>query len=129
MPLSSLRYQCGRGGTQPFGIGDVGSYPAETRGSIGIWHFFANLDKYFDGITEMAEVVGVDHVSIGTDQHVSPGSVPDYTQWVRLVAAMLSSGGPASSSRTCACGFSESLLAITQPAEPPPIHALLTYLS
>jgi hypothetical protein len=37
----------------------------------------------------MAEVVGVDHVSIGTDQHVSPGSVLDYTQWVRLVAAML----------------------------------------
>ena len=31
-----------------------------------------------------------------------------------------SSGGPASSSRTCACGSSESRLAITQPAEPPP---------
>src|SRR6516162_8055454 len=31
-----------------------------------------------------------------------------------------SSGGPASSSRTCACGSSEMRLAITQPAEPPP---------
>ena len=65
---------------------------AETTGSIGIWHFFPSLDKYVDGLKEMAEIVGVDHVSIGTDQHVSPGSVPDYTQWVHLVAAMLRGG-------------------------------------
>jgi membrane dipeptidase len=63
-----------------------------TGGSIGIWHFFPSLDKYVDGLKEMAEIVGVDHVSIGTDQHVSPGSVPDYTQWVHLVAAMLRGG-------------------------------------
>ncbi len=65
---------------------------AETGGSIGIWHFFSSLDKYADGIKEMAEIVGVDHVSIGTDQHVTPGSVSDYTQWVHLIAAMLSGG-------------------------------------
>jgi membrane dipeptidase len=65
---------------------------AETGGSIGIWHFFPSLEKYVDGQKEMAEIVGVDHVSIGTDQHVSPGSVPDYTQWVHLVAAMLRGG-------------------------------------
>jgi membrane dipeptidase len=65
---------------------------AETGGSIGIWHFFPNLDKYVDGLKEMAEIVGVDHVSIGTDQHVSPGSLPDYTQWMHLVAAMLRGG-------------------------------------
>jgi membrane dipeptidase len=65
---------------------------AETGGSIGIWHFFPSLDKYVDGLKEMAEIVGVDHVSIGTDQHVSPGSLPDYTQWVHLVAAMLGGG-------------------------------------
>ena len=65
---------------------------AETGGSIGIWHFFPSLDKYIDGLKEMAEIVGVDHVSIGTDQHVSPGRVPDYTQWVHLVAAMLRGG-------------------------------------
>jgi membrane dipeptidase len=65
---------------------------AETGGSIGIWHFFPNLDKYVDGLKEMAEIVGVDHVSIGTDQHVSPGSLPDYTQWVHLVAAMMRGG-------------------------------------
>ena len=40
----------------------------------------------------MADIVGVDHVSIGTDQHVKPGSVPDYTQSVHLVAAMLRGG-------------------------------------
>ena len=65
---------------------------AETGGSIGIWHFFPSLDKYVDGLKEMAEIIGVDHVSIGTDQHVSPGSMPDYTQWVHLVAAMLRGG-------------------------------------
>jgi membrane dipeptidase len=65
---------------------------AETGGSIGIWHFFPNLAKYVEGLKEMAEIVGVDHVSIGTDQHVSPGSLPDYTQWMHLVAAMLRGG-------------------------------------
>jgi membrane dipeptidase len=65
---------------------------AETGGSIGIWHFFPSHEKYVDGLKEMAEIVGVDHLSIGTDQHVSPGSVPDYTQWVHLVAAMLRGG-------------------------------------
>jgi membrane dipeptidase len=65
---------------------------AETGGSIGTWHFFPSLDKYVDGVKEMAEVVGVDHVSIGTDQQVAPGSVQDYAQWVQLVAAMLRGG-------------------------------------
>ena len=65
---------------------------AETGGSVGIWHFFPSLDKYVEGLKEMAEIVGVDHVSIGTDQHVTPGSVHDYTQWVHLVAAMLRGG-------------------------------------
>ncbi len=65
---------------------------AETGGSIGIWHFFPSLDKYVDGLKEMAEIVGVDHVSIGTDQHVTPGSLPDYTRWVHLVAAILRGG-------------------------------------
>jgi membrane dipeptidase len=64
----------------------------ETGGSIGIWHFFGSLDKYIEGVKEMADVVGVDHVSIGTDQHVTPGSVRDYTDWVHLVAAMLRGG-------------------------------------
>jgi membrane dipeptidase len=34
----------------------------------------------------------VDHVSIGTDQQVTPGGVQDYAQWVQLVGAMLRGG-------------------------------------
>src|SRR5947209_9477051 len=41
---------------------------ADTGGSIGIWHFFPSLEKYVEGIKEMTDIVGVDHVSIGTDQ-------------------------------------------------------------
>jgi len=40
----------------------------------------------------MVDVVGVDHVSIGTDQQVAHGSVQDYAQWVQLVAAKLRGG-------------------------------------
>ena len=65
---------------------------AETGGSVGIWHFFPSLDTYVEGIKEMADIVGVDHVSIGTDQFDSRGVVEDYTRWVHLVAAMLRGG-------------------------------------
>jgi membrane dipeptidase len=65
---------------------------AETGGSVGIWHFFPNIDRYVDGLKEMAEIVGVDHVSIGTDQFDARGCVEDYTRWVHLVAAMLRGG-------------------------------------
>jgi membrane dipeptidase len=65
---------------------------AETGGSVGIWHFFPSLEKYVDGLKEMAEIVGVDHVSIGTDQFDSRGCLDDYTRWVHLVAAMLRGG-------------------------------------
>ncbi len=65
---------------------------AETGGSIGIWHFFPSLDKYVEGLKEMADIVGVDHVSVGTDQQIRPGSLQDYAQWVQLVAAMLRGG-------------------------------------
>jgi membrane dipeptidase len=65
---------------------------AETGGSIGIWHFFPSLDKYVDGLKEMVEKVGVDHVCIGTDQQMLPGSMQNYAQWVQLIAAMLNGG-------------------------------------
>lgn len=65
---------------------------AETGGSVGIWHFFPSLDRYVEGLKEMVDVVGVDHVSIGTDQQVAPGSLQDYGQWVQLIAAMLRHG-------------------------------------
>jgi membrane dipeptidase len=65
---------------------------AETGGSIGIWHFFPSLEKYVEGLKEMAEIVGVDHVSIGTDQFDARGCVDGYAKWVHLVAAMLRGG-------------------------------------
>jgi membrane dipeptidase len=65
---------------------------AETGGAIGIWHFFPGLDHYVEGLKEMVEVVGIDHVSVGTDQQVSRGSLQDYVHWVELVAAMLRGG-------------------------------------
>jgi membrane dipeptidase len=65
---------------------------AETDGSVGIWHFFPDLDRYVEGLKEMVDIVGVDHVSIGTDQFDARGCVGDYTQWVHLVAAMLRGG-------------------------------------
>ncbi len=65
---------------------------ADTSGPIGIWHFFASVDTCVDGLKEIADIVGVDHVSIGTDQHLTPDSVLDYTRWVHVVAAMLRDG-------------------------------------
>lgn len=65
---------------------------AETGGSIGIWHFFPSLDRYVDGLKEMADTVGVDHVSIGTDTATTPGLFTEYDNFTRLVAAMLRGG-------------------------------------
>ncbi len=72
--------------------GDHARAVAETGGAVGVWHFFPSLDKYVDGLKEMVEIVGVDHVCVGTDQQVTPGSLQDYGQWVHLVAAMLRGG-------------------------------------
>ena len=65
---------------------------AETGGAIGIWAIFPGLDKYVEGLKEMADVIGVDHVCVGTDQQVVPGALQDYAQWVNLIAAMLRGG-------------------------------------
>jgi membrane dipeptidase len=40
---------------------------ADTGGVVGIWHLFPNAEKYVEGMREMADVVGVDHVGIGMD--------------------------------------------------------------
>jgi membrane dipeptidase len=65
---------------------------AETGGSVGIWHFFATPERYVEGRKEMADVVGVDHVSIGTDASASPGLFPAYDNFTALVDAMLRGG-------------------------------------
>ena len=72
--------------------GDHARLVAETGGAIGIWHFFPDLERYVDGLKEMVDVVGVDHVAVGTDQQVAGGSLPDYAHWIELVAAMLRGG-------------------------------------
>ncbi len=65
---------------------------AETGGSVGIWHFFATPERYVEGLKEMADVVGVDHVSIGTDASSSTGLYPSYDDFTALVNAMLRGG-------------------------------------
>jgi membrane dipeptidase len=65
---------------------------AETGGSIGIWHFFPTYGRYADGLKEMADVVGVDHVSIGADASSNLGLLQRYDDFTRLVDAMLRGG-------------------------------------
>jgi membrane dipeptidase len=66
---------------------------AETGGSIGIWHFFPSVELYVDGLKEMADVVGVDHVSVGSDVASAPGLLSaGYGDFIKLVDAMLRGG-------------------------------------
>jgi len=65
---------------------------ADTGGVIGIWHFFAGIDRYVEGIKEMVDVVGVEHVGIGSDQQIAPGTLQDYAGFPRLVDGMLKAG-------------------------------------
>jgi membrane dipeptidase len=65
---------------------------AEHGGTIGIWHFFPTLEKYVEGVKEMVDIVGVDHVSIGTDASAGPGLFMTYDPFTRLVDAMLRGG-------------------------------------
>jgi hypothetical protein len=53
------------------------------RGTIAF-----STTKYV-GLKEWVDVVGVEHICIGTDQQVVPSSLQDYSQWVHLIAAML----------------------------------------
>ena len=65
---------------------------AETGGSIGIWHFFPSPEGYVDGLKEMVDVVGVDHVSIGSDHSSSQGLFKGYGDFTPVVDAMLRGG-------------------------------------
>ena len=65
---------------------------AQTGGAIGLWHFFPSFERYVDGLKEMADVVGADHVSVGTDAGRTPGLLPEYDHFPRLVDAMLRGG-------------------------------------
>jgi membrane dipeptidase len=65
---------------------------AQTGGSIGIWHFFPSLERYVEGLKEMVDVVGADHVSIGTDTAGRGGLFAQYDRYAGLVDAMLAGG-------------------------------------
>ena len=65
---------------------------ADTGGSVGIWHFFPSMELYVDGLKEMVDVVGVNHVSIGTDTSRGTGLFPRYDHFPELVNAMLKGG-------------------------------------
>lgn len=65
---------------------------AETGGSIGIWHFFPTPEGYVDGLKEMVDIVGVDHVSIGSDHSSSQGLFKSYSDFTPVVDAMLRGG-------------------------------------
>jgi len=66
---------------------------ASTGGVIGIWPvmaYFPNMVSYADGFAKMAEVVGVDHVGLGTDLLGlgGPSTLPGYADLPQLAAAL-----------------------------------------
>ncbi len=70
---------------------------AATGGVIGIWPpstVFPDLLAYAKGIAHMADVVGVDHVGLGSDQLglIAPSVFDDYEQLPQIVDALLTTG-------------------------------------
>jgi membrane dipeptidase len=66
---------------------------AATGGVIGIWPvsaFFPNVVSYADGFARMVDVVGIDHVGLGTDQLglVGASALPGYADLPQLAAAL-----------------------------------------
>jgi membrane dipeptidase len=65
---------------------------ASTRGVIGIWpvQTISNISSYAEAFFRMIDVVGVDHVGIGTDQMglQGPSSMPSYGDLPQLAAAL-----------------------------------------
>jgi membrane dipeptidase len=70
---------------------------ASTGGVIGIWPpvtSFPDIAAYARGIARMADVVGVDHVGLGTDQLglIVPSVFEDYEQLPQVADALLTTG-------------------------------------
>jgi membrane dipeptidase len=65
---------------------------AATGGVIGIWPVAtaASIKAYADNFFRMIDVVGVDHVGLGTDQMglLGPSSLPSYADLPQLAAAL-----------------------------------------
>jgi membrane dipeptidase len=70
---------------------------AATGGVIGIWppaSIFPDMAALAGGFARMADVVGVDHVALGSDMMglVGPSAFPDYDALPALAAALLARG-------------------------------------
>jgi membrane dipeptidase len=66
---------------------------AATGGVIGIWPlpaYFPNIVAYADGFARLVDVVGINHVGLGTDQLGLPGgsTMPSYADLPQLAAAL-----------------------------------------
>jgi membrane dipeptidase len=66
---------------------------ASTGGVIGIWpiiEIFSTYQAYADGFARMVDVVGIDHVGLGTDQLglVGGSTMPSYADLPQLAAAL-----------------------------------------
>jgi membrane dipeptidase len=66
---------------------------ADTGGVIGVWpplHLFPTVTALADGIARMVDVVGIDHVGIGTDMGglIAGSCLPDYDALPSLTAAL-----------------------------------------
>jgi membrane dipeptidase len=68
---------------------------ADTGGVIGAWPsgFNKNFDEYVDNIQRLIDVVGIDHVGIGTDMQANFKPVlTNYTEFPKLAAALAAKG-------------------------------------
>jgi membrane dipeptidase len=70
---------------------------AATGGVIGVWPpttIFRDRDAYARGIASMVEIVGIDHVGIGSDMLglTSPSAFGDYRELPDLAASLLAAG-------------------------------------
>jgi membrane dipeptidase len=67
---------------------------ASTGGVIGVWpvtDFYPDIPALAEGIGQMADIVGVDHVGLGTDMMglVGASALPDYARLPELADALL----------------------------------------
>jgi membrane dipeptidase len=70
---------------------------ASTGGVIGVWppaSEFASLSAMATGMARLVDVVGIDHVGLGTDMRglVGPSVLPDYDQLPGLAEALIGVG-------------------------------------